>query len=491
VISDCDTIGAISSSFHYTASVEEATAMAVKAGGDINCGPEYSQLVNATKHGFISEAELDVSVRRLMRRRMQTGDLDALGPDGKQQTPYAKIPTMQIDTPEHKGVAHKIVQESIVMLTNGQTAAQQPVLPMDATKLKSVLVVGPTSDDITVQAHTYHGTPSKWITVLDGIEATLQNIAPSVKVTYMEGCDRESNGPTAKKNFTQTVAAVAHADAVIFVGGLQANMEEEGTDRVSDMGHPGVQLDLIKALHAAGKPLVVVTVSGGPVAEPFLADPGTQNTAWLWLSYFGQDGTGVAEVIFGQYSPSGRTPFSVAMSSAQLGDITDYSMTSSYGKTYRYNRYDNASAAPMFPFCHGLGFGNVSMSLSVISGLTAKMGDEVAVSVALARHDTLALKQDHVVALFGAFLTPNETASPVTAMPLRQLLTFEKVSVASKGGATVQLRVNVSDIPAVDRQPWPGVLKLWVGDGGGYGGAPAPQRRLATAGESASVKLVF
>ena len=110
VISDCDTISAISSSFHYTANVEEATAIAVKAGGDINCGPEYSQLVNATKHGFITEKELDVSIRRLMRRRMQTGDLDAPGPDGKPQTPYAKIPTQQIDTPEHKSVAHKIVQ---------------------------------------------------------------------------------------------------------------------------------------------------------------------------------------------------------------------------------------------------------------------------------------------------------------------------------------------------------------------------------------------
>lgn len=79
VVSDCDTIGAIATSFHYTASVEQATAMAVKAGGDLNCGPEYSQLINATAHGFITEAELDVSVRRLMRRRIQIGDLDAKG----------------------------------------------------------------------------------------------------------------------------------------------------------------------------------------------------------------------------------------------------------------------------------------------------------------------------------------------------------------------------------------------------------------------------
>eukprot|EP01051_Picozoa_sp_SAG22_P002120 SAG22_NODE_92_length_20892_cov_11.188429_12_plen_143_part_00 len=123
----------------------------------------------------------------------------------------------------------------------------------------------------------------------------------------------------------------------------------------------------------------------------------------------------------------------------------------------------------------------------------------------------LLVAQDQVVALFGAFLTPNATASPVTAMPIRQLLAFQKVTVqpnrvaeledggggggpasASAAAAVVVLRVNVSDIPAVDRQPWPGVLSLWVGDGGGGGGgAPAPQRRLATAAESASVKLAF
>jgi beta-glucosidase len=178
----------------------------VKAGGDINCGPEYSQLLNATKHGFITEAELDVSVRRLMRRRMQTGDLDALGADGKPQTPYSKIPvsqqpfsvplpvrlslrsydvsyrertplqTQQIDTPEHKAVAHKIAQESIVLLTNGETAARQPVLPLDATKIKSLLVVGPTADDITVQAHTYHGTVSARFPVRSPLHISLYEV---------------------------------------------------------------------------------------------------------------------------------------------------------------------------------------------------------------------------------------------------------------------------------------------------------------------------
>ena len=73
--------------------------------------------------------------------------------------------------------------------------------------------------------------------------------------------------------------------------------------------------------------------------------------------------SGVAEVLFGQYSPSGRLPFGVATSSAQLGDITDYAMTSGYGRTYRYNRYENTTAAPLFPFCFGRSYANLSMVL--------------------------------------------------------------------------------------------------------------------------------
>lgn len=435
--------------------------------------------------------------------------LTSCSPDGKQQTPYAQIPITLIDTPEHQEVAHQIVRESIVLLTNGKTAMvgestdAARVLPMNLRSLKSLLVIGPTANDISVQAHTYHGTPSKWVTILDGINATLQSQASHVSLTYIQGCDRTSTGASAKAGFAKATAAVAHADAVVYVGGLQASMEEEGTDRVNNMGHPGVQLDLIKALHATAQaksppiPLAVVTVSGGPVAEPYLGMDavGTQGTAWLWLSYFGQDGGGVADVLFGAYSPSGRTPFSIPTSHSQLGDITDYSMvqTTGYGRTYRYNRYANATAAPLFPFCHGLSFANLTMALSLNTS-AVQMGDTVKASVAISRHDSMDLEQDVVVALFGAFLTIGEKSSPVTAMPLRQLIKFEKVTVPAKAQAnamTVQLVFDVSEdsLPGVERQSWPGTLQLWVGDGGGYGGATAPQRKLATADESTVLHL--
>lgn len=131
--------------------------------------------------------------------------------------------------------------------------------------------------------------------------------------------------------------------------------------------------------------------------------------------------------------------------------------------------------------------------------------------VTIRRHDRLALKQDTVVAIFGTFLAADEEdgraggeaiASPVASLPARQLLAFTKVHVPPSAGASsgslsqqattaVALRVNISAIPGVDRQPWPGVLKLWVGDGGGLGGTPAPHRKMATPAQTATLQLVF
>ena len=339
VTSDCDTISAISQNFHYTATVVQATAAALKAGGDINCGPEYALLLNATADGFVTEDEIDVSVRRALRRRVQVGDLDPPGHAG----PYDSIPLSVMDSAPHKKLAHDVALESVVLLRN-----PDDVLPLDRSKLSTVLVVGPSADDIAIQAHTYHGNPSKWITIYDAVVAS---VGAGVEVKLLPGCSRTSSD---RSGFAAALAAAALADAVIYVGGLEASMEEEGTDRIGSIGLPGVQLELIQALEGATRPrstpLVTVIVSGGPVVDPWMA---ASKAGWLWLSYFGQDGSGVGEIIFGDASPSGRLPFTMPSDAASFGDITDYSMTSGpHGRTYRYWRYDSPGSWPVFPFAY-------------------------------------------------------------------------------------------------------------------------------------------
>ena len=341
VISDCDTIAAVATSFHYTASVEQAAVAALRSGGDINCGPEYKLLLNATQEGLLQEDELTPALLRATEARVRSGALNV-----NQTDPYSSIPYSELDSPANRALARQAVRESVVLLFN-DNAALPLVLPSSSSSsslpgrhppLTRLLVVGPSADDPSVQAHTYHGTPWRWTTVLTGLQEALSSTG--VNITYTPGCSRTG---TSRDGFAAAAAlASTWADAVVYVGGLEASLEEEDTDR-ADFALPGVQLALIQALASAagaqgrGVPLAVVVISGGPVSEPWLASQQAPNLAWLWVSYFGQDGGGIADVLLGAYSPSGRLPFTMPVDASQLGPITDYAMRSGpFGRTYRY-----------------------------------------------------------------------------------------------------------------------------------------------------------
>ena len=468
VLSDCDTVGAVEENFHWTAGLQQSVAASVKAGNDLNCGPQFADLVNATLSGFIDERDLDVSVTRLLRRRIQVGDLDL----PVSADPYASVPYSVVDSAEHKAFARQIVAEGTVLLHNSGA------LPL--AKGKTYLVIGPSADDPSVQAHTYHGTPSVWTTVLAGLKEVGGAGTSFRYICGLDPCERESS--SAKVNATVLAAAKASdVDGVIFVGGLQANMEEEGTDRVGSIALPGKQLELIQAVHAVGKPLVAVTINGGPVAEPFLAN--APKLAWVWSSYFGQDGRGIADVLFGDVPFSGALPFTVPQLASDFGNIADYSMNAApHGKTYRYWRYSNASSIPMFPFAFGLGLAELSFESLRLSS-AQKMHCPPGHVCVTPKNDTVAAtvviknaspKTDGatVVALFGSFLAPNSSASGVkgtpaspTPLPARQLLNHTKVAVRAGGSTTVALTISVLALAGAPRQAWPGTLAIWVGHG--------------------------
>ena len=305
VISDCSTIAAVAQSFHYTASVEQAAVAALRAGGDLDCGPDYALLANATADGWLREEELTPALLRLMEARVRAGALNVNETD-----PYAGITQAAVDTPSNRALARQAVRESVVLLSDGGGCA----VPVGAgapfkcdsgatppPALRNLLVVGPSADDASIQAHTYHGTPWRWTTVLMGLRELLNETGRgSVNVTFLPGCSRTN--PSRSGFAEATALAGGWADAVIFVGGLEAGMEEEDTDR-SDFALPGPQLALVQALAAAagsqgrGVPTVAVVISGGPVSEPWLAseEAAAARVGWLWVSYFGQDGGGVAE----------------------------------------------------------------------------------------------------------------------------------------------------------------------------------------------------
>jgi beta-glucosidase len=175
VVSDCGAPYDIYKFHKLVATAGEASAMTVKAGTDLECGNDYRSLVKAVKDGLVSEAQIDVSVKRLFRARFKLGMFDPPA-----MVPYSRIPFSENDSPAHRQLAIQAARESIVLLKN-----QNNLLPL-GKDLKSLAVIGPTADDLSVLLGNYNGTPSKFVTLLKGIE---NKVSKQTRVVYERGCD--------------------------------------------------------------------------------------------------------------------------------------------------------------------------------------------------------------------------------------------------------------------------------------------------------------
>ena len=170
IVSDCGAINDISKRHQYVKTEGEASAMAVKAGTDLTCGREYRSLLQAVKDGLITEADIDVAVKRLMRARFKLGMFDP-----PEMVPYSRIPMSENDSAAHRALSLQASRESIVLLKN-----QNHTLPL-RKDLKTIAVIGPLADNLGVLLGNYNGQPTKWVTPLAGIQAKLGS---STRVLY-------------------------------------------------------------------------------------------------------------------------------------------------------------------------------------------------------------------------------------------------------------------------------------------------------------------
>jgi beta-glucosidase len=175
VVSDCDSVEDVWKYHKIVATPEEAAALAVKSGDEVNCGRTYAALTNAVKKGLITEAEIDVAVRRAFLTRFQLGMFDP-----PERVKWARIPYSVNQSPAHDALALRAARESIVLLKN------DGALPLDKATLKSIAVIGPTADEIMSLLGNYYGTPAQPVTILQGIRAA---VGPNTRVLYSRGAD--------------------------------------------------------------------------------------------------------------------------------------------------------------------------------------------------------------------------------------------------------------------------------------------------------------
>ncbi len=347
IVSDCSAIKDIFAHHKFVPTPEQAAAVAVKAGCDICCGTDYDPLVNSVKQGLITEQQIDVAVGYALRSRFQLGLFDP--PD---RVPFSNITMAQNDTPENAALALRAARESIVLLKN------EGVLPLDRAKLKHIAVIGSNADSVPMLLGNYNGTPSHPVTILDGIRRAVN---AETEITYAMGCPlavhTNSDPAETARLLAEAVANAKAADVVIYVGGISSTLEgEEFRNKAQYVGFlggdrllielPAVQENLLKALHATGKPVIFVNCSGSAMAMTW---ENKHLPAILQAWYPGEaGGQAVADVLFGEVNPAGRLPVTFYQSTDDLPDFEDYSMSR---RTYRY--FDGK---PLFAFGYGLSY---------------------------------------------------------------------------------------------------------------------------------------
>jgi beta-glucosidase len=349
IVSDCAAIHNIwgREEHHYVSTSEEAAAAAVKAGCNLCCGGDYNPLVRAVQKGLITEKEIDQALYYTLWTRFRLGLFDP-----PEKCPYSKITIKDNDTPEHEALALKVAEEAIVLLKN------DGVLPLNRSKIKRIVVIGPNADVAWMLEGNYNGHAARPVTILNGIK---QLAGPDIEVTHAAGCPwalrADGSNKPSQEAIADAVAKAKAADVVVFVGGITARLEGEEMGRDNAFGGfeggdrttielPSVQTDLLKALEATGRPVILVNCSGSPMAMPWEAG---HLPAILQAWYPGeQGGRAVGEILFGDVNPSGHLPLTFYASTADLPGFTDYSMSN---RTYRY-----FNGKPQFAFGHGLSY---------------------------------------------------------------------------------------------------------------------------------------
>ncbi len=452
VVSDLYSIEGIHQSHFVAPTMEEAAILALSAGVDVDLGGDaYMNIINAVNTGRISNAVLDASVACVLRLKFEMGLFE---------NPYTdpEKAKKEVRNNAHITLARRVAQASVTLLKN-----EHSLLPLNKD-ISRIALVGPNADNRYNMLGDYTAPQEEENvkTVLDGICAKLS----PTQVEYVKGCAVRD---TTTSNLEQAVAAARRSEVIIaVVGGSSArdfktSYKETGAaiadeKKVSDMecgegfdrttlSLLGKQQELLKALKATGKPLVVVYIEGRPLDKNWASE---NADALLTAYYPGQEGgNAIADVLFGDYNPAGRLPITVPRS---VGQIPIY-----YNKKApQKHDYVELSASPLYPFGYGLSYTTFEYSDLYLSAITPH-SFEVSFKV----RNTGECDGEEVAQLY----LRDEYASVV--QPLKQLKHFERFYLKRGEMKEVKFILSESDFALIDRDlktvVEPGTFQIMVG----------------------------
>ena len=460
-VSDCWAIRDFHENHMVTARPVESVTKALKAGCDLNCGCTYEHVMDAYELGMISEEDITRSAVRLFTTRFLLG---TLGDEGSE---YDAIPYGVVECPEHQALSHRAALRSCVLLKN------DGLLPLAPAKCGTIGVIGPNADSRSALIGNYHGTASRYVTVLEGIQ---DMVGGTNRILYSQGCalkdDRVEQLALAGDRLAEAVVVAENSDTVVLVLGLDETLEGEEGDTGNeyfsgdkdDLLLPPTQRKLLDRVLAVGKPTVVLLMAGSSID---LSVAQERAGAILLTWYPGAlGGRAAAELLFGKASPSGKLPVTFYYNEAleEMPSFTDYDMR---GRTYRYYL-----GRPLYPFGYGLTYGRCS-----VKAVTA----DTRRAVVTVRNDGPRDTEDVIELYLRDEGSPHAPPNPV-------LCGFRRVFLAAGEQADYEVEIDPNALTVVRddgvRIPGSGAWTLYAGFGGPDGrteeltGAAAVRTRI-------------
>lgn len=419
-VSDCWAVRDFHESHKVTASPEESVTLALSKGCDLNCGCTYQRILDAYEKGMLPLEQIRRSAVRLFTTRFLLGMFD--------ETEYDAIPYTAVECRAHLDLAERAAAESMVLLKN------DGLLPLRKEALRTVGVIGPNANSRAALMGNYHGTASRYITVLEGIQDYL---GEDVRVLYAQGChlfrDREEPLAQPDDRLSEAKAVCRHSDVVLLCLGLDESLEGEEGDTGNayasgdkrDLQLPESQQKLLETVIETGVPFVLCMMAGSAM-DLRLAD--AHAGAILQTFYPGaRGGKALAKLLFGDLSPSGKLPITIYRDLEGMPAFTDYAMA---GRTYRF-----VEREPLYPFGYGLNYGDTAVTEAAADTDTYEEAARNGLVVTVTAENRGSMDVEEVLQVYVRVDSPDE-------VPNHHLAAFLRVQLAAGSRREISVPVD-------------------------------------------------
>ncbi len=419
IVSDCGAVEDIFLHHKIAPDFATASAIAIKAGLNLECGSAFRNLTKALEQGLVTEADIDNALEPLLMTRMKLGILFD-DPD----CPYYGIPSSVIASDEHVALAHEAAVKSMVLLKN-----QNNTLPLQKD-LRNMMVVGPAAANAYALMGNYFGISDHYSTYLEGIAS---KVSDGTNFNYKMGFPVSELKERNSGNYA--ISQAASADYTFLFMGNDGSTEGEESDALASpisgdhtsLSLPNSQMEFFRTVvrqRRKNNHLIVIITGGSPVE---LAEIEKSADAIIMAWYPGQEGgSALADLLFGDANFSGRLPITFPESSDALPAFDDYSMK---GRTYKY-----MDSNIFYPFGYGLAFGSVEYGDVSMLTKKPKLGQPVEFEIPVS--NTGDVEREETVQFYVS--TPNAG----NGAPFSQLVGFEKVNLKPGESKTVSFTLT-------------------------------------------------